>query len=176
MILMVTVFLLFNYTSGVTADAVAPFGKSAAWGEGVMTRCGLLEENIVRATEGVAVGQNVAVSMPTGGIGQCPSLRQRLGLQVVGQAFLLAAGSRDAADVAAHDAPAVAFTHFRPGQGEVLTVVLEDVVRFAVVVVGIADHLEGIADALRLAVAIVEPQTAIAADKAGIAHAVPPAI
>ena len=57
-----------------------------------------------------------------------------------------------------------------------LTVVLEDVVRFAVVIVGIANHLEGIADALWLAIAIVEPQTAVAADEAGIAHAAPPAI
>jgi len=40
----------------------------------------------------------------------------------------------------------------------------------------LAAHLEGIADALRLTIAIVEPQTAIAAGKAGNAHAAPPAI
>jgi len=53
-----------------------------------------------------------------------------------------------------------------------LAVVVEDVVRVAAVVAGNACHSKSVADALRFAVAVVEPQATIATVEAvsGIAH------
>ena len=110
--------------------------------------------------------------MPACGVGEAPLCADVAGLQVFGKAFLAALVGRHATHITAHDAPAAAFADVFPRQGEVLAVVVEDVMRVAAVVAGNACHSKSIAQALRLAVAVVEPQATIAAGEAasGIAH------
>ena len=150
----------------VAANLSPPVVKRAMRGEVVVTRRGLLEEDAGIAAEAFAIGQNVAVAVPACCVGEAPLRADVAGLQVFGKAFLAALVGRHATHITAHDAPAAAFADVFPRQGEVLAVVVEDVMRVAAVVAGNACHSKSIAQALRLAVAVVKPQATIAAVEA----------